>query len=584
RTVSVAMRIAEEYGPGADGPIPAEDEVAPATEVDLSGLRRTPYPHQREGIEWMAGLMDASLRSPSNDPSRVQGAILADDMGLGKTFMALVAMRHCARADAARNGTARPHLAVLPVALIDNWETELAEAFDVSPFTEVVVLQGDRDLRRFRTGHRGRETLVREDQVDEFGEVSTKDIRLSLMVGEAFGEDRVDMPGRLVLTTYDTLRSNQLSLGQVDWGVVAFDEAQNLKNPDSLGARAAKGLKAGFKLLATGTPVENSLRDFWSLMDTAQPGHLGSWQDFKAEWVDRIAGAEPEEREAAGVELRDHVGRFMLRRVKEDHLTDLPTKTVHTPFGEPGPGIQVDPGLAVTMPTGQAAAYDKSLASFQGRRTKAGALDVLGQIRAVSLHPEARGSSPIDTDPRGIEDSARISATVRILDQVRDAGEKAIVFVGTKRVQRAMSGWLRDRYGIPVPVVNGDTKATGSGDSRRAIIQRFEAREGFNVIIMAPRAVGVGLTIVGANHAIHLEREWNPAKEAQATDRIYRIGQKRPVHVYLPMAEHPRVESFDRNLDRLLRNKTALKDTILVPEAVDEDALASSLGLVDPTP
>src|SRR5699024_6011207 len=154
--------------------------------------------------------------------------------------------------------------------------------------------QGDRDLRRFRTGHRGRETLVREDQVDACGEVSTKDIRLSLMVGEACGEDRVDMPGRLVLTTYDTLQSNQLSLGQVDWGVVAFEEAQNLKTPDSLGARAAKGLKAGFKLLATGTPVENSLRDFWSLMDTAQPGHLGSWQDFKAEWVDRIAGAEPE--------------------------------------------------------------------------------------------------------------------------------------------------------------------------------------------------------------------------------------------------------------------------------------------------
>ncbi|MET0885090.1 MAG: C-terminal helicase domain-containing protein, partial [Mycetocola sp.] len=133
-------------------------------------------------------------------------------------------------------------------------------------------------------------------------------------------------------------------------------------------------------------------------------------------------------------------------------------------------------------------------------------------------------------------------------------------------------------------VVNGQTNAVSArgGSTRRSLIREFEQVEGFNVIIMSPLAVGVGLTVVGANHAIHLERHWNPAKEAQAPDRIYRIGQKKAVHVYLPMAFHPHLQSFDVNLDTLLRQKTDLKDSVIVPEAVSERELMATMGLVDP--
>ncbi|MNW61642.1 hypothetical protein D3C74_397140 [compost metagenome] len=172
-----------------------------------------------------------------------------------------------------------------------------------------------------------------------------------------------------------------------------------------------------------------------------------------------------------------------------------------------------------------------------------------------------------------------MQAAVQVIDEVRAVDEKVIVFVINKKVQARLALWLQERYRLRVRVVNGDTAAVGAGATRKGIIGEFERSPGFNVIIMSPLAVGVGLTIVGANHAIHLERHWNPAKEAQATDRIYRIGQTRPVHVYLPMALHPDTTSFDLNLDRLLQQKSTLRDAIVVPEAVGEQEVVAALGL-----
>lgn len=560
------------------------DTARPQHPVDYAGLARRPYPHQREGIEWLVGLMHASLEGADGSPGRVQGAILADDMGLGKTFMTLVALREFMAAERARGDEPRPTLAVLPVALIENWEEEITKTFHENPYDDVVVLQGGRDLPRFRLRGAPRETVASASRLDEEGMLTEDAIRLSLRVGETYGDARLDVPGRLVLTTYDALRSYQLSLAQVDWGVVVFDEAQYIKNPDTLTTRAAKGLKARFKLLATGTPIENKLLDFWCLMDTAQPGLLGTWAEFRSEWVNTIDNAEGEEKVRLGRRLRELVGPFMLRRVKEDHLHDLPAKTIYTPVpGSDGAVLLED--LGVRMPPVQQSAYDQHLQAYKARarRTPSAALETVQALRAVSLHPKAQGTESITTDLSGLDESARLQGTIRILDRIRDAGEKAIVFVIAQKVQRNLALWLRARYGIPVSIVNGDTNAVskGGGATRRSLIREFEAHGGFNVIIMSPLAVGVGLTVVGANHAIHLERHWNPAKEAQATDRIYRIGQTRPVHVYLPMALHPQFPSFDVNLDRLLRQKTDLKDVVMVPESVKDDELAASMGLLE---
>lgn len=545
-------------------------------DITYDDLKLTPFPHQRDGIEWMTGLMRAALAADADEPARVQGAILADDMGLGKTFMTLVALRESLKAEQADPlhgplGQARPTLAVLPVALLENWLDELDRVFPASPFDDVVVLQGD-GIKQFRMPGARRETVVGAGDLDSRGMVRDDVIveRTSLRIGAQHGETRLDRPNRLVLTTYSTLQRYQISLGQVDWGVVVLDEAQNTKNPETLAARAAKGLRARFKLLATGTPVENELKDFWSLTDTAQPGLLGTYADFRTRWVAPMDAATGEAKAMLGRDLRAAVGPYMLRRVKEDHLSDLPSKSVHR--------------VEHRMPQVQVDQYDAVLHRFraEGRGKKGAAFSALHGLRSISLHPFA-GGRQLEPDQKAMLQSARMVATLNALDDVRRRAEKAIVFVIDKGVQRALSGWLHQRYGLYVSVVNGDTAATsaGGGATRKALIRRFEEADGFNVIIMSPLAVGVGLTVVGANHAIHLERHWNPAKEAQATDRIYRIGQTRDVHVYLPMALHPDRDSFDVNLDRLLETKTFLKDAVVAAETVAGDEMLRGLGLND---
>ena len=133
---------------------------------------------------------------------------------------------------------------------------------------------------------------------------------------------------------------------------------------------------------------------------------------------------------------------------------------------------------------------------------------------------------------------------------------------------------------LKVSVINVDTKAVKGrsakeNETRKGLIQEFEANPGFGVIIMSPVAAGMGLTVVGANNVIHLERHWNPAKEAQASDRVYRIGQKKDVNIYLPMALHPSMSSFDDNLHKLLCNKTTLKDAVVTPEEVKGEEMVS---------
>lgn len=572
--VQVGLHIADSTDAHVD--LSAElQNVTLKQPVDYGSLRRAPLPHQRDGINWLMRLMTASLDGSANS-DRVQGGLLADDMGLGKTYMALVAIAEFNKLLRKRNDL-RPTLAVMPVALLENWKDEVAHTFARNPFSEIVVLHGSQDLDRFRIDGGRKETIARSTQLTDEGRLRDEEIRFSLKVGEAHGDSRLDQPGRLILTNYETLSSYQLSLSQVDWGCVIFDEAQTIKNPDTLVTRAAKGLKAHFKLLATGTPIENSMLDFWCLMDAAQPGLLGSWADFRKQWVTPMQLAETTtDRVAIGEELRSLVGEFMLRRVKEDHLKELPPKTIYGPEG--GPEQTKDESLGVVMPPEQQSAYDGVLRDYQTQKLSGNAaLKAIQNLRSVSLHPYAQRKEDIrslDTSS-GFDLSARMIAMTKVLDRVRDADEKAIVFISDRTVQRQLSLWLSERYSISVDVVNGETKAiqTSRSPSRKQIIENFEARSGFGVIIMSPLAVGVGITVVGANHAIHLERHWNPAKEAQATDRIYRIGQTRPVHVYLPMALHPHETSFDINLDRLLQQKTDLRDSIVVPESSSEGEL-----------
>ena len=574
-------------------------EVSYSGHIDWPYYKRQPFPHQDEGIRWILGLAKPTL-SLSDGEEGLHGALLADDMGLGKTYMALIAIAEYYRLCREKHIVERPVLIVVPLTLLENWKEEIERTFHSSPFSDMVLLQADAHLSKFRIKGAGIE--IRQPSAEEL--LNNNDplatpgnaIRYSLKIGKEFGVDRLDLHRKVVLTTYQTLRDYQFSLCRVDWSFVVFDEAQHIKNPNTLATRAAKGLRARFKLLATGTPVENHLGDFWCLMDTARPGTLGAYQEFRQQYVTPIRKAKPEQvselRQSIGKSLRNKVGALMLRRLKEDNLPGLPKKDVYSGFDIPEQNsCRHDPLLEKEMSGEQLQRYNATIDTVVEMQQQGdGASPILAglhQLREISLHPLLLNSGML-TSPNNSKEarqlmrlSGKLEILLDILDQTKEKGEKVIIFLINKRLQSFLKVSLGRIYDINVEIVNGDTKAivTSSrtaANTRKGIIRTFEAGEGFGVIIMSPIAAGTGLTVVAANNVIHLERHWNPAKENQATDRVYRIGQKKNVKVFLPILKHPSVDSFDVNLHRLLSNKVTLKDAVVTPEEVSNEEMGAT--------
>lgn len=539
------------------------DVLVPEESLCWDNYLRSPFPHQVFGVRWLLGL--------AKEEHGMGGGLLADDMGLGKTFMSLAAVEHLYREWEDNAKTIKPCLIVAPLSLLQNWKDEVEKTFIKSPFRDVVILQSEAELNQFRLG--GVET--RNQSIDDEEAV----IRYSLKIGSDFGADRLDMPRRLVITTYQTLRDYQFSLCAVDWGVVVFDEAQNIKNPNALQTRAAKGLKAEFRLLATGTPVENSLADFWCIMDTARPGFLGSYQAFRAAYVTPIVQAAGDElekvRASVGRQLRDNVGALMLRRLKEDNLEGLPDKRLYV--GVQNTDWEYMEVLSSFMEGEQLKSYD-SVLSGVSHSDENTALAGLHQLRDVSLHHRLLMGGRLDVPSKKSDldafmtESGKFKSLLALLQTIQSRQEKVIIFCINKRLQSFLSVALSRYFALPlIPVINGDTKTVSKrsdGATRKSLIASFENKDGFNIIIMSPVAAGVGLTVVGANNVVHLERHWNPAKEAQATDRVYRIGQVRDVNVYIPILRHPEFMSFDENLNILLSKKSQLRDAVVTPEQV----------------
>ncbi len=591
--VSVAIEIAKNDTDRDFGDEQKIDDVLYRDEPDWQRYKRQPYNYQVRGIRWILGLSSHTFAIGSEDMGKF-GSLLADDMGLGKTYMSLVAVNVYLEQAKGINVEKEPGpvLVVAPLGLLDNWKDELDKTFAVSPFNSVVRLQADADLKQYRVRGAGKETLQNRD-------VELEEIQYALKVGHKFGVERLDLPKRLVLTTYQTLRDYQFSLARVDWSFVIFDEAQNIKNPNSLSTVAAKALKARFKLVVTGTPVENSLADFWCLMDTAKPGHLGAYQNFRTNYIKPILQAGDEDktkvRLGVGRRLRSDVGALMLRRVKEDQLEGLPKKTIFTGGRKSQFTTHMDV-LRCTMTERQCQSYETiiQIVNEQQESGEAGnpVLSGLHRLRDVSLHPglvEGDGlPTPANRDNalETISESGKLQGLLKLLYKIQERQEKVIIFVINRNLQAFLKAALGKIFERQIAVINGDTKAIASrhsGQTRRSLIADFEREKGFNIIILSPLAAGTGLTIVGANNVVHLERHWNPAKEAQASDRVYRIGQDKDVNVYIPVLHHPveDVTSFDLNLDQLLSMKTALKDAVITPEEVDPQVLGNKLFVVN---
>jgi SNF2 family DNA or RNA helicase len=583
----------DEFCEFANDKIPPQPESCLYNEpIDFSHYKRQPYPHQLEGIRWILGLTTESILITEELQDRL-GALLADDMGLGKTFMSLIAAAEYYRLADLQGDIKRPVLVVAPLSLLENWKNEVSETFNTSPFRDIVILQSSADLQKYRVQGFGAETRQGFlNDSDDDDSICDTQIQYALKIGSRFGTERLDMERRMVLTTYQTLRDYQFSLCRVDWSLVIFDEAQNIKNPNALQTRTAKGLKARFKLLVTGTPVENHLGDFWCLFDTARPGLLGAYQGFLKRFVLPMLRANAEDisdiRQEIGTELRQTVGGLMLRRTKAEKISGLPKKTIYVGAQTPDDRIEVfDPNLVCMMEGNQLETYEAIVNDTVNSQDRANAsariLRGLMQLKDVCLHPDLMdGGTPTIPETHKaarsvMMQSAKLECLLKLLFQIQSRNEKAIIFILNKRLQQFIILCLQLIFDIQVDVINGDTKAVSKNASaltRVRIIDMFQKKDGFQILVMSPVAAGVGLTVTAANNVIHLERHWNPAKEDQATDRVYRIGQKKDVNVYIPVVHHPEVRSFELNLHTLLSNKIDLKEAIVTQEDVTAKDMA----------
>jgi SNF2 family DNA or RNA helicase len=479
--------------------------------------------HQKAGLDWLQRGWIAG----------VPGMLLADDMGLGKSLQALSfiawlqGFRERVDASAAKPG---PIIIVAPTGLLANWQEEAEKHLHAPGLGNVCAAYG-RHLAALKHGkerdiHRGEPML-------DTGEIQRAE---------------------WVLTTYETLRDYHHSFAAIHFSAAVFDEMQKVKNPTSQLARAAKALNADFILGLTGTPIENRLEDLWAIMDIVYPGFLG--HDLKSFSETFLASDNDSLRRLRAILMdpSEETPEILLRRMKHDHLDGLPKKIIH-PHRE-------------VMPKPQADAYGEIVQSARSGRRGA-MLETLHRLRGVSLHPvDPQQGQSFDPDEYcGM--SARLTTAFKVLEAIHRKGEKALIFVESLDMQDLLAVLIKKRFGLkhrPLQI-NGAI----AGESRQKAVRVFQdpANRGFDVMILSPKAGGVGLTLTAANHVIHLSRWWNPAVEDQCTDRVYRIGQDRVVNVYYPLAVHPSTEladfSFDLKLNELLDRKRALSRDMLMP-------------------
>lgn len=492
--------------------------------------------HQCYGLAWLQCLYRHS-------PQQVSGGVLADDMGLGKTLQLLsfIAWQREQEPDS------YPVLIIAPVSLLDNWQREF-DRFFLTMGMPVLKLYGD--------------TLaaVKLKRTEIPASLQAQGIRNLLRPGWC-------SDAAIVLTTYETLRDQELSFGRQKWSIVVCDEAQKIKNPAALVTQAAKALDARFRVACTGTPVENSLTDLWCLFDFVQPGLLGALNEFGRLYRRPIECNTEQDKQALD-QLRALVAPQLLRRTK-DEVADLPPKLEDDACRR----LEISP-IQDRMYRAELAGYRHKAELLQkvGDRNIA-MLGLLHTLKLVCAHPHA-----VRAEGHLLDVSPKMRWLLQRLEQIRAQHEKVIIFTELRDIQRDLKIAIMDRFGLDdVPIVNGDTSVMAKkGVSRQLIIDKFQQHPGFGVIILSTSAVGFGVNVQAANHVIHFTRPWNPAKEDQATDRAYRIGQEKTVYVYYPTIVSSAYATFESKLDTLLVQKRELArdmynggEDVMLAELVD---------------
>ncbi len=453
-----------------------------------AGLEGRLRPYQSRGFAWLRFLARWGL-----------GACLADDMGLGKTIQTLALVQHDKEAQRGKGCV----LLVCPTSVIGNWQHEAAR---FTPGLSVVVHHG---------GDRAKGAALRRS--------ATKN--------------------DLFVTSYSLLQRDIEALSKVSWRGVVLDEAQNVKNPETKQAKAARGLEAGYRVALTGTPVENNVGDLWSIMDFLNPGLLGTLAAFKRTFFVPIQANRDE---TAMARLKSLTGPFLLRRLKTDRsiISDLPEK--------------MEMKVYCTLTREQASLYAavveeavEALESSDGIRRKGVVLATLSKLKQVCNHPaQFLGDNSAITDRSG-----KLARLVEMLEEVLQSGERALIFTQFAEMGEIIRSHLQETFGDEVPFLHGGVAKA----KRDRMVARFQEDGGPSVFLLSLKAGGTGLNLTAANHVFHFDRWWNPAVEDQATDRVFRIGQTRRVQVHKFLC----AGTLEERIDDMIERKKAVASAVV---------------------
>jgi len=453
-----------------------------------STLRATLRPYQLEGYRWLSALSELGL-----------GACLADDMGLGKTIQILALI--LARVTEGHG----PTLVVAPTSVCGNW---LAEIQRFAPSLNAIDYTGKQ-----------------------------RAAQLAALSNEASSES-------VVVCSYTLLQQDQAELSATSWGMVVLDEAQFIKNPQSLRAKAAYSLVAKQRIAATGTPVENHLGDVWGIFRFLNPGLLGDWQHFKHTFlmpVERDAGRESTEL------LQKLLRPFLLRRLKRDVLADLP------PLTEVQHDVELSDDESLRYALLRKQIHDKLYTVHGKRNYKLEVLAELMRLRRFCCHP-------VLVFPDAPRECSKIDAFLDLVEELRENQHRALVFSQFVDFLALVREHLDERR-IRYEYLDGSTPQS----ERQARVAAFQNGEA-PLFLISLKAGGFGLNLTAADYVIHLDPWWNPAVQAQATDRAHRIGQERPVTVYRLVTRN----SIEESIVKMHATKRELAGALLD----DGDAIA----------
>jgi SNF2 family DNA or RNA helicase len=460
-----------------------EDLAVPA------GFRGTLRPYQARGYSWLAFLRQWGL-----------GACLADDMGLGKTIQALALIEREWQA----NGK-RPVLLVCPTSVIGNWQKEIGR------FTPDLPIMAHHGIARAR--------------------------------GAAF--KREAGKHAIVVSSYALLQRDFEILKDVEWAGVILDEAQNIKNPETKQARAARSLKSDYRIALTGTPVENNVGDLWALMEFLNPGFLGTQTEFKRTFFVPIQA----QRDAESAErLKRLTGPFILRRTKTDKaiISDLPEK--------------MEMKVYCTLTKEQASLYaavvedaSRTIADAEGIQRRGAVLATLMKLKQVCNHPAQFLGDNSSIPGR----SGKLARLTEMLEEALAEGDRALIFTQFTEMGAIIQTHLQETFGREVLFLHGAVPKA----KRDRMVERFQGAdgEGPRIFLLSLKAGGTGLNLTAANHVFHFDRWWNPAVENQATDRAFRIGQKRNVQVHKFLC----VGTLEEKIDQMIERKQEIASSIV---------------------